>query len=243
MQTEMATLLLSDLVNTLEILSAIILILGGCSDFFVSEVDPDTLPVQKSKLVVYGFIQSGYLFKVDVSYSIPYFSTDTSQSRLISNAVVIVTYKNTDYNFLFNPELGYYQYKDGQIIHFNPNDTVFLKVEAPGFETVTAQSIIPDKIPELLDNIKIDTTSQTQWFNNEKFLNIYCYFVDVKDVVNIYQPALWAYYKMDTGMGDIAFFDPSESVLSDAHRDGDPIAVRFSQYLGNVVFDNLKGIS
>jgi hypothetical protein len=220
--------------------TAIILFIGGCSDFFVSEVDQDTLPEQHSKLVVYGFIQGGNLFKIDVSYSVPYFTNDTSQSRFISNASVVVTYKNADYNFVFNPELGYYQYNDGQIMHFNPNDTVFLKVGAPGFETVTSQSIIPEKQPKLLNIIKIDTTTQTQWFDNEKFLNIYCYFVDVKDIINIYQPALLAYYKMDTGMGDIAYFDPAESVLSDVHRDGDTIAVRFSQYLGNVVFDNLK---
>jgi hypothetical protein len=219
---------------------AFVLLLGGCSDFFVSEVDPDTLPDQKSKLVVYGFIQDGYLDKIAVSYSIPYFTADTSQSNIVSSANVIITYKSTDYMFHFSPELGYYQFPEGQFLHFNPNDTVFLRVEAHGFQTVTAQSIIPDKIPKLLDIIKIDTTTQTQWFENQNFLNLYCYFVDVRDEINIYQPSLLAYYKMDTGLGDIAYFEPAESVMSDVNRDGDTIAVRFSQNLGNIIFDNLK---
>lgn len=219
---------------------ASILLISGCSDFFISEVDPDTLPDQKSKLVVYGFIQLGYLDKIAVSYSVPYFTTDTSQSRFISNASVTITYKNADYDFTFNPELGYYQYSDGQTMHFNPNDTVFLRVEAPGFETVTSQSIIPEKQPKLLNIIKIDTTTQTQWFENNQFLNFYCYFVDVKNEPNVYQPSLFAYYKMDTGMGDLAFLEPAETVLSDVNRDGDTIAVKFTQYLGNIIYDNLK---
>lgn len=212
----------------------------SCSDFFISEVDPDTLPEQHSKLVVYGFIKNGTINQIAVSYSIPYYKEDTSQSRLVSDAQVTLTYKNIEYLFQFNSLLGVYEYSDGHSLIFKPKDTVFLQVEADGFETVSAQSIIPEKSPKLLDLFKIDTTTQTQWFENARYLNFYCYFVDIKDEANIYQPSLNAYYKTDTGMGELAYLEPSEPVVTDVNRDGDTIFVKFSQYLGNINFENLK---
>lgn len=219
---------------------ATLLIFCGCSDFFISEVDPDTLPEQHSRLVVYGFIENGKINQIAVSYSIPYYIEDTSQSRSISDARVTLTYKNIEYLFQFNTSTGFYEYSGGNALIFNPKDTVFLQVEADGFETVSAESIIPEKNPKLLDIIKIDTTTQTQWFDNARYLNFYCYFVDIKDETNIYQPSLNAYYKTDTGMGDLAYLEPSEPVVTDVNRDGDTIFIKFSQYLGNINYENLK---
>lgn len=109
---------------------ATLLMFISCSDFFISEVDPDTLPEQHSKLVVYGFIKNGTINQIAVSYSIPYYKEDTSQSRLVSDAQVTLTYKNIEYLFQFNSLLGVYEYSDGHSLIFKPKDTVFLQVEA-----------------------------------------------------------------------------------------------------------------
>ena len=211
------------------LLVAIILMTGGCSDFFISDVDSDKLPDQKSKLVVYGYITGGFLDYISVSYSVPYYSIDTSQNRSVINASVVVTYLNNDYVFTYNPETNRYLYSNTQPLFFNPGDTVFLRVEADGYETVTSQTIVPVKQPTLLDKMKCDTIIQNQYGQEHTYVYYYTYFIDVGDEVNFYAPALFPSVVSDSIPIDVIFYRPDEDLYSDVNRDGDTLVVKFSQ--------------
>ncbi len=125
----------------------------GCTtDFFDKPIEIDN-SFEDSKLApsaILGYqndFEENPKDKIFVSYTLNPFENLNNQIQIIENASVSLTSPTQTYLFDYDENTHFYLNED--TLSFEPNTTYTLKIEAPGYETVTASQVFPEEVPIL----------------------------------------------------------------------------------------------
>ena len=156
-------------------------IISGCETVVDIEI-----PLEKQELVVQSFITEDSPWMVFVSHS--KHILDNADYSKLPNATVKIFEDDQELLQLFYDEKGYYSSVDNKPVF---GKDYRLEVSAPGFETVTAQTTIPVKIP--IKDIRLDTTAKIERdyssyykmivvFDDPPGPDFYKFFVEMKEI-------------------------------------------------------------
>jgi len=210
----------------------IVLILSGCSDFFLTEVDTKDLPDSRPMLVVKSIIspENSEIMAV-VGKTTPYFSdysenSPGTTSELIENATVFIKHKNTSYQLLFNKAKNAYVLPNTQnTLKVIQGEMYEIEVSATGYESVSASTIVPLSCPQSATLTSIDTVKTGRIYSEEVHYTFQ--FKDTPNERNYYSGVLECKVLYKNGNRGLLMIPSSKQHISDRDVDGETLEFSF----------------
>ena len=147
-------------------LSALLLLGTMACQNLVTEIDPSNLPQMDRKLVV-----NGYLSPQDTVLAVSVSSSQTVLGDIVSDSVntvqeatVTLTSEGKTVTLAYNPQQRAYL-ADAQQLPIQVGKTYTVRVDAPGFETVTSSCTVPKPVP--VSELKLDSTRNSTGSGSE----------------------------------------------------------------------------
>ncbi|HYG53499.1 MAG TPA: DUF4249 domain-containing protein [Flavobacteriales bacterium] len=174
--------------------------------FLFSSCEKDAnipVPEEDPKLVVYSYISpSDTLVRVSVSQSVPIFgNNNTGETVPVTNATVVISSPAGSHTLTYDPYLEQYSIH-GDSIHVTAGQTYSLTVSAPGFETVSASTTVP-QLNNFNFQVNETAAHPVSVYNGNTIPRWYSYNIRFTHFNNSdYYRVIPAYYKVYPGYPD-----------------------------------------
>ncbi len=192
----------------------------------IEEVKNVNLPKNEPKLVVFSLITPGDSVKVRVHKSVPVFEESYDQYSQtfppVTNAQVTLTDDSgNQINAIYQSNLYLYAISPDRLV-IQPGKIYSIKVSLPGYNTVTATTLVPDYFPEI-SKIIIDSLKSADFYYNGYDLLVKSSIKDNLGTKNYYRTQVLCYGMYYSGSIYLMDLKNGKEVFSDVSYDGKEI--------------------